>query len=78
LEKWQVRLIEKTTGQELKEWGYGLSDANATIPLKEQLKYYKGFVGYRLNRWFVLGLDRLLSLLYPWPLSYKAGRNNSP
>ncbi len=78
LEKWQVRLIEKTTGRELKEWGYGLSDANATIPLKEQLKYYKGFVGYRLNRWFVLGLDRLLSLLYPWPLSYKAGRNNSP
>ena len=77
LEKWQIRLIEKTTGRELKEWGYGLSGVNATIPFGEQLKYYKAFVGYRLNRWFVLGLDRFLSILYPWPLSYKAGRNKS-
>ena len=76
LEKWQVSLIEKVMGQELKEWGYELSNVDATIPIGERIKYFKGLVSYRMNRWFVLGLDWFISLFYPWPLSYKTSSNS--
>ena len=66
----------KVMGQELKEWGYELSNVDATIPIGERLKYFKGLVSYRMNRWFVLGLDWFLSLFYPWPLSYKTSSNS--
>ncbi len=76
LEKWQIRLIENAAGRELKEWGYELSGVNAIIPLGERFKYYKGLVEYRLNGWFISGLDRFISLFYPWPLSKQMDRTN--
>jgi len=52
------------------------SGVNAIIPLGERFKYYKGLVEYRLNGWFISGLDRFISLFYPWPLSKQIDRTN--
>ena len=44
------------------------------IGLKQS--YYKGLVEYRLNGWFISGLDRFISLFYPWPLSNQIDRTS--
>lgn len=71
LEKWQIGLIEKKVGRELKEWNYQLSNMKYTVPFREQIKFYWELVKYRTQSLFLTGLDRFMSFFYPWPLDYQ-------
>lgn len=71
LEPWESDLMNRKMKKELSLHNYDIPNSQGKIPFGKLVIYFLNKLLYKITQYFMLTVDKTLSLLYPWPLDYR-------
>ena len=71
LEKWESNLMHQKMKEELSINDYAIPNSQDKIPFGKSIKYLTNKLHYKTTQYFVLMMDKIISVFYPWPLDYR-------